>query len=304
MTYLVRRCPSCDSPISYKNTYAGQRNFKRAEAENRLCKRCTMKRERISQADSWLNEESVKKKSESLKLAHAKPDAPWKTQEWRENQSKSMIQHALSGTHPFQLFTREKIMEMSAKTWATNLTSGSNFQKHVEWRNTDEGHEWLSHIAKKFRAENPIFQSEEYKQKIKSHLTQARKLVRKKKSSRHERALAEALHKANSDFVLNEAGPNINVGPYHPDIVNEKCKIVVEFYGDYSHSNPNLYAEDSWNGLRCKTAREMHEHDTKRNAFIESEGWRVIVVWESDWKKSNEDVVNKIIKEANDVVNH
>lgn len=263
-----------------------------------------MKRERVQNAGAWLNKESVRKKSESLKLAHARHDAPWNTPEWRAHQSWVATQQALSGTHPFQNLSREQVMDAAQKSRTTNMMSGSIFQQHMEWRNTDEGHVWLSEIAKKFRAENPVFKSNEYKEKIRAHLTQARKQVKQSRSSKHERLLAELLHTADHRFVLNEAGPKVNIGPYHPDIVDVERKIVVEFYGDYSHSHPDKYVDDAWNALRHRTAREVREFDAKRNAFIESQGWKVIVVWESEWKASRENVIQRIIGSCNETLDH
>ena len=310
---LVRSCPGCRDPITYKTRSAcqgaaqkeqvcrkcsKQRAKERWTPERKLAESQRMKDQRAATPELWLNEESVRKKSESLKAAHARPDAPWRTPEWRAQRSWAMSQQALSGTHPFQHFTPEKITEMAQKSRATNLTSGSAFQQHVAWRNTDEGHAWLSEIAKKSRSENSVFQTDEYKAKIRAHLTGARKKVKKSKSSKYERALAEALHAADPRFVLNESGPKVSIGPYHPDIVDVERKIVVEFYGDYSHSHPDMYPDEYWNALRHRTARENREFDAKRKAFIESQGWRVIVVWESDWKSSANGAVEHVIRSA------
>lgn len=285
-----RRCPNCNRVIIHTK----QKARDVAALKGTLCKSCTMKRERVNNAIAWLNEDSVKKKSESLKVAHAKPDASWNTPEWRENQSRVATQQAIDGTHPFQNFSREKIMEMARRSRETNLTSGSNFQQHVAWRNTPEGHTWLSAIAKKFRAENPVFHTAEYDQKNRVHLTRARKLVRKFPTSKPERELSEALHNVDENFILNTQ--RMNIGPYQPDIVNYTRHTVVEFYGDYSHSNPNIYAADSWNALSHKYAHDVWTFDAKRQAFIESQGWRVIIVWEREWKTSREDTIQRIVR--------
>lgn len=118
-----------------------------------------------------------------------------------------------------------------------------------------------------------------------------------KQISQHERELAERLTAIDAAFTLNEY--KFSVGPYHPDIVNHETKTIVEFFGDYTHSNPTLYSSDTWNALCKKSAGEVNISDAKRNVFIESQGWLVLVIWESDWKKSRSETVERVITASN-----
>lgn len=70
-------------------------------------------------------------------------------------------------------------------------------------------------------------------------------------------------------------------GNYYPDILLDKC--VIEFYGDYWHCNPGLYSRNHMlpSGI---TAEQKWFKDKKRIDDIEEAGYRVCIVWESDWK--------------------
>jgi very-short-patch-repair endonuclease len=46
---------------------------------------------------------------------------------------------------------------------------------------------------------------------------------------------------------------------------------------------------------RCN-ASQIWSKDAKRTAFIESQGWRVIIVWERDWKRSKQEIIDRIIE--------
>lgn len=86
-----------------------------------------------------------------------------------------------------------------------------------------------------------------------------------------------------------------------PDILIEDKKIVIEIYGDYWHANPKIYKEKDIfyifkrNG---QTAREIWEHDKIRKCHIESFGYKVIELWESDIE--NEENLNNLLKIINE----
>jgi len=70
-------------------------------------------------------------------------------------------------------------------------------------------------------------------------------------------------------------------------LVDELCierKIAIEINGDYIHANPRKYsAEDV---IRIPgdsyTAAEKWEKDARKIAYLESKGYQVLVIWESD----------------------
>jgi G:T-mismatch repair DNA endonuclease (very short patch repair protein) len=69
-----------------------------------------------------------------------------------------------------------------------------------------------------------------------------------------------------------------------PDITIEGLKIVIEVNGDYWHANPFKYKENDiiakWGG--DVLVKDIWKNDKKRKEQIESFGWTVITLWESD----------------------
>lgn len=77
------------------------------------------------------------------------------------------------------------------------------------------------------------------------------------------------------------------------DIKHGDC--VIEFNGDYWHCNPKLY--ESTDVIRNKkTANEIWEKDRKKNQVVIDKGLRLLVVWESEFKKNKIETIERVIK--------
>ena len=85
---------------------------------------------------------------------------------------------------------------------------------------------------------------------------------------------------------------------YNPivDIIVENKKIVIEINGDYYHANPNKYKSTDilykWKGHQ--EAKEIWEFDKQRKEQIESFGYTVLVLWESDIRNNFSEVQSKL----------
>ncbi len=79
---------------------------------------------------------------------------------------------------------------------------------------------------------------------------------------------------------------------YYADVQVKAQKILVEFYGDYWHMNPAKYADDFYNAKKHQTAKQIRERDSERKRWLEERGYRVIIVWESDWHSQQESVLD------------
>jgi len=84
------------------------------------------------------------------------------------------------------------------------------------------------------------------------------------------------------EFILNGYTINSRIGRYKPDYVNESTKHIIEVYGDYWHCNPKLFDKGFYHRQLKKTAEEKWSLDLKRQQYLESLGYKVTVVWESD----------------------
>lgn len=80
---------------------------------------------------------------------------------------------------------------------------------------------------------------------------------------------------------------------FFPDIVDFNKKIIIEFFGDFWHCNPKFYnREDDFNfGL---TVKDVWQHDRERIELLKSAGYKVIIIWEDDFKHNQKQTIQKI----------
>lgn len=102
--------------------------------------------------------------------------------------------------------------------------------------------------------------------------------------------------------INNDIQANVPIDRYVVDILYKNY--IIEFYGDFWHANPKFYEEaDLIKSFNInKTAKELWEYDKKRIEYLKSVGYNVLVIWEEDWKKNNEECI-KIIKEYYEKIN-
>ena len=73
--------------------------------------------------------------------------------------------------------------------------------------------------------------------------------------------------------------------------VNGKCfsvdalvnNVVYEFNGDFWHGNPHRYDPSFINPVNKKTMKKLYEETMRKQYMLESAGYTVISIWESDW---------------------
>jgi hypothetical protein len=79
-----------------------------------------------------------------------------------------------------------------------------------------------------------------------------------------------------------------------PDVLIKDFNFVIEYYGDYWHANPNKYKADDI-VHHNKTAKEIWDRDSFRLDLLKTNGYTVHVVWQSDYKKNKECILEKLI---------
>jgi very-short-patch-repair endonuclease len=77
------------------------------------------------------------------------------------------------------------------------------------------------------------------------------------------------------------------IGNFFVDGVNIHNKLVYEFYGDFWHGNPKVYNSNDVNRVNGLTFGELYNRTITRQMEIEKIGYKVISIWESDFKKQN-----------------
>lgn len=88
---------------------------------------------------------------------------------------------------------------------------------------------------------------------------------------------------------------NKNRHPYDFHLCD--TKIIIEINGNFWHANPLYYKEDDIVNIpkRKRTAKEIWERDKKFIDFAEQNGYKIIIIWEDDFKKSNDELIEYLL---------
>lgn len=131
-------------------------------------------------------------------------------------------------------------------------------------------------------------------------------IKRTKDSSKPERELVDSLLKL---FPNDEQYTYKNKKFVIPDTVNKKCiildyynktkNLVVEFYGDYWHANPEVYSQDFiFAGKQTFDVVSKRNEDNKK-LIIDNLKCKFAIIWETDWNRNKEKMINLIIEMVN-----
>jgi hypothetical protein len=71
---------------------------------------------------------------------------------------------------------------------------------------------------------------------------------------------------------------------------------IIEYHGDFWHSNPAKYSLDYVNPRTKLKASDKWIKDQEKIEFAQKQGYEVLVVWESDFKKYKEEILKKCIQ--------
>lgn len=125
-------------------------------------------------------------------------------------------------------------------------------------------------------------------------MTKRRKRKKSKKTSTRLTKLHRRLRK---QLGLTKLGFRSEkpIGPFRVDELNEKKKLIVEIHGDNVHGNPRKFNADQ-KTLYGMKAEEKWEKDASRQEYLESLGYTVVVVWESDNLRTKLDVIKHYLR--------
>ena len=134
--------------------------------------------------------------------------------------------------------------------------------------------------------------SNESKQKQKATLrsnypnvTNAFSLAKRRTKTRPQIAIFDYVN--NKYPSLNfEIEKRLNEGnkEFYGDIVSFSKKILIEFNGDYWHCNPDKYKSDFFHHIKKMCAYDIWHNDAKRLETISSLGYKILVIWENEYK--------------------
>jgi len=75
---------------------------------------------------------------------------------------------------------------------------------------------------------------------------------------------------------------------FKPDALNVETLTIYEFYGDFWHGNPRRFDPNDINFAVKKTYGELYRLTMDREESLKQAGYNIVSIWESDWKKINE----------------
>lgn len=71
---------------------------------------------------------------------------------------------------------------------------------------------------------------------------------------------------------------------------------IIEFFGDFWHANPAVYTEEQiCNPFEQLTAKDIRERDRIRIQLLTQKGFDILVIWERDFKRNPELVINECL---------
>lgn len=76
------------------------------------------------------------------------------------------------------------------------------------------------------------------------------------------------------------------------DIKIKNC--IIEFNGTYWHLDPRKYLPDYFDTSRKVYARDVWECDRIKTQLAEDNGYKVFIVWQSDWKNNKQEVIESV----------
>lgn len=98
-------------------------------------------------------------------------------------------------------------------------------------------------------------------------------------TSKGEKTLQKAIK-----ALFPSAKSNVSVETFNVDVLIPEKSLIVEYFGDFWHCNPNKWKAEDYNRRLHMTAKEKWQQDEKRLKMLRSLGYNVIVVWESSYK--------------------
>lgn len=112
---------------------------------------------------------------------------------------------------------------------------------------------------------------------------------RKKQNAQYMSKTNEILLKAKRSSLEERLLPylkgyenNVQISYYNVDFVDKTSNHIIEVYGDYWHCNPDLYPDNYIHPYYKMTAKHKRKLDNDRVQYLESLGYTVTVIWESD----------------------
>ena len=178
---------------------------------------------------------------------------------------------------------------------------------------TEEAKQKQSIIKRQWAKENPEKIKNFYTAGIEAAKTEKAKLKRKKTllkkygidnagrlskkcpySKISQELFWELNKKINKKTFFGENNGEKQIGKYKVDFCFEN--IIIEFYGDIYHGNPNIFKKDDKpNPYKELTCQELWENDKQRKKYLCNQGYKVYEIWEQDYHNNKQETINNLL---------
>jgi len=93
----------------------------------------------------------------------------------------------------------------------------------------------------------------------------------------------------------------VNGGIWIFDFTDIENKKIIEFNGDVYHANPIKFNENDYPHpfRKTKTSKEIWQKDDEKIKSAEENGFKVLVIWDSEFKKNKKETINKCLNFLN-----
>ena len=106
----------------------------------------------------------------------------------------------------------------------------------------------------------------------------------------HSKTYFDMHPKGNTEYLITTGSKC-----YFYDFVIAPIKLCVEFNGDFWHANPAIYEENQFYETWKGTAKDKWKADAQKIQCIEDRGFDTIIVWESEYRKNRDRVIENIL---------
>jgi G:T-mismatch repair DNA endonuclease (very short patch repair protein) len=178
----------------------------------------------------------------------------------------------------------EKSLEKISKSRKNKGVGEKNAMHNLKWRKKAS-----ENLKKKWMSGD----LENVRKKMSNKLKETRKLGKIKSgiTSKKEIEIVEFLKKIGLETIHS-----YKIDTKICDVYIPSLNLIIEYFGDYWHCNPNKYDSKYFNQKKNMYAEEIWDYDKRKVDLIVSYGYNLEVLWESDLKYNNDKIIKIITK--------
>ena len=122
-------------------------------------------------------------------------------------------------------------------------------------------------------------------------------LAKHHNSSKPQQEIFKFLNENYKNYtIFSDFGIEKSHRKYKADFLIKELNLIIEFNGTYWHCDPRIYEKNYINQKKGLKAESIWKYDNDRKDFLESLGYKVLVLWELDYKSNKEQTLD-IIRE-------